>query len=217
MLHLHTGQFCNGGGASQRASAASRCAACAVCCAVLCAHALRCSACGSDASEHAQSLDPPPQSTPPPQNTHPPFINALCTVYLFVGTSLNATPSQLGTLTLCRALVQTLASPLSGVLGDRCACAVACRACAVVSGATQPSTPLAARAAALVVGTIEASALASGRASALAHGFVTSPTQLNTTPHPLNPPHPTPQPKTTTHPGTTAAWCWPLAPSSGAR
>lgn len=40
-------------------------------------------------------------------------------VYLFVGTSLNATPSQLGTLTLCRALVQTLASPLSGVLGDR--------------------------------------------------------------------------------------------------
>jgi hypothetical protein len=40
-------------------------------------------------------------------------------VYLFVGTSLSATPSQLGTLTLCRALVQTLASPLSGVLGDR--------------------------------------------------------------------------------------------------
>ena len=41
-------------------------------------------------------------------------------VYLFVGSSLRATPSQLGTLTLCRALVQTLASPLSGVLGDRC-------------------------------------------------------------------------------------------------
>jgi MFS family permease len=40
-------------------------------------------------------------------------------VYLFVGTSLSATPSQLGTLTLCRALVQTLSSPLSGVLGDR--------------------------------------------------------------------------------------------------
>ncbi|GBF89652.1 MFS general substrate transporter [Raphidocelis subcapitata] len=41
-------------------------------------------------------------------------------VYLFVGSSLSATPSQLGTLTLCRALVQTLSSPLSGVLGDRC-------------------------------------------------------------------------------------------------
>ncbi|KIZ04451.1 hypothetical protein MNEG_3510 [Monoraphidium neglectum] len=40
-------------------------------------------------------------------------------VYLFVGSSLHATPSQLGTLTLCRALVQTLASPLSGILGDR--------------------------------------------------------------------------------------------------
>eukprot|EP00878_Enallax_costatus_P019399 GHUV01020468.1.p1 GENE.GHUV01020468.1~~GHUV01020468.1.p1 ORF type:complete len:515 (+),score=144.64 GHUV01020468.1:258-1802(+) len=40
-------------------------------------------------------------------------------VYLFVGKSLNATPVQLGTLTLCRAMVQTLASPLSGILGDR--------------------------------------------------------------------------------------------------
>ncbi|WIA28672.1 hypothetical protein OEZ86_011208 [Tetradesmus obliquus] len=40
-------------------------------------------------------------------------------VYLFVGRSLNATPVQLGTLTLCRAMVQTLASPLSGILGDR--------------------------------------------------------------------------------------------------
>ena len=40
-------------------------------------------------------------------------------VYLFVGRSLNATPSQLGAVTLCRALVQTMASPLSGILGDR--------------------------------------------------------------------------------------------------
>eukprot|EP00879_Flechtneria_rotunda_P014283 GHRR01014921.1.p1 GENE.GHRR01014921.1~~GHRR01014921.1.p1 ORF type:complete len:482 (+),score=156.06 GHRR01014921.1:483-1928(+) len=40
-------------------------------------------------------------------------------VYLFVGRSLNATPVQLGTLTLCRAMVQTLASPMSGILGDR--------------------------------------------------------------------------------------------------
>ncbi|GAB4813864.1 hypothetical protein N2152v2_000910 [Parachlorella kessleri] len=40
-------------------------------------------------------------------------------VYYFIGRSLNATLSQLGTLVLCRALVQALSSPLSGVLGDR--------------------------------------------------------------------------------------------------
>lgn len=32
-------------------------------------------------------------------------------VYLFVGTSLNATPVQLGTLTLCRAMVQVSQPP----------------------------------------------------------------------------------------------------------
>ncbi|CAK0783950.1 hypothetical protein CVIRNUC_007153 [Coccomyxa viridis] len=40
-------------------------------------------------------------------------------VYLFIGRSLHATPAQLGTLTLCRALVQALSSPVSGVLGDK--------------------------------------------------------------------------------------------------
>lgn len=40
-------------------------------------------------------------------------------VYLFMGRSLNATPSQLGTVTFCRAVVQTLSSPISGFMGDR--------------------------------------------------------------------------------------------------
>ena len=44
----------------------------------------------------------------------PRWPQVLPAVYLFVGASLNATPSQLGTLTLCRALVQTMSSPLSG-------------------------------------------------------------------------------------------------------
>ncbi|KAK9801849.1 hypothetical protein WJX73_001027 [Symbiochloris irregularis] len=40
-------------------------------------------------------------------------------VYFFIMRSLKCTPSQLGTLTLCRALVQALSSPISGVLGDK--------------------------------------------------------------------------------------------------
>lgn len=40
-------------------------------------------------------------------------------VYYFIGRSLNATPAQLGTLTLCRAMVQAATSPISGVLGDK--------------------------------------------------------------------------------------------------
>ena len=40
-------------------------------------------------------------------------------VYKAIGISLNANLSQLGTLTTCRALVQTVASPISGCLGDR--------------------------------------------------------------------------------------------------
>ncbi|KAL4436794.1 hypothetical protein ABPG75_003933 [Micractinium tetrahymenae] len=40
-------------------------------------------------------------------------------VYMFIGRSLDASLSQLGTLTLCRALVQALSSPFSGILGDR--------------------------------------------------------------------------------------------------
>ncbi|EIE19976.1 MFS general substrate transporter [Coccomyxa subellipsoidea C-169] len=39
-------------------------------------------------------------------------------VYLFIGHSLRATPAQLGTLTLCRAMVQALSSPISGILGN---------------------------------------------------------------------------------------------------
>ncbi len=39
-------------------------------------------------------------------------------VYLFVARSFNATPTQLATITLARALVQALASPLGGVLGE---------------------------------------------------------------------------------------------------
>jgi MFS family permease len=40
-------------------------------------------------------------------------------VYKAIGHSLNASLSQLGALTTCRALVQTVASPVSGCLGDR--------------------------------------------------------------------------------------------------
>ncbi|GMH36612.1 hypothetical protein BSKO_04485 [Bryopsis sp. KO-2023] len=43
----------------------------------------------------------------------------LPSVYFFVGRSLGATPSQLGGLTFCRAIVQALSSPVSGLIGDR--------------------------------------------------------------------------------------------------
>lgn len=43
----------------------------------------------------------------------------LPSVYFFAGTSWGASPTQLGQITLCRALVQALASPVSGFLGDR--------------------------------------------------------------------------------------------------
>jgi len=38
-------------------------------------------------------------------------------VYRFVGASFRATPSELGYLTLSRAMVQALASPVGGILG----------------------------------------------------------------------------------------------------
>jgi hypothetical protein len=41
----------------------------------------------------------------------------LPSVYFYVGCAFHASPSQLGTITLCRALVQALASPLGGILG----------------------------------------------------------------------------------------------------
>lgn len=40
-------------------------------------------------------------------------------VYLFVAVAFSATPKQLGYLTLCRAVVQALASPLGGFMGKR--------------------------------------------------------------------------------------------------
>ena len=40
-------------------------------------------------------------------------------VYRFVGASFRATPSELGYLTLSRAMVQALASPVGGILGAR--------------------------------------------------------------------------------------------------
>lgn len=42
----------------------------------------------------------------------------LPSVYAFIGRTLAARPSDLGMLVLCRALVQALSSPLSGMLGD---------------------------------------------------------------------------------------------------
>ena len=39
-------------------------------------------------------------------------------LYNFIGHSFQATPSQLGTLTLCRAMVQALSSPVGGLSGN---------------------------------------------------------------------------------------------------
>ena len=41
----------------------------------------------------------------------------LAAVYIWVAASFEATPKQLGFLTLSRALVQALASPLGGIMG----------------------------------------------------------------------------------------------------
>ena len=38
-------------------------------------------------------------------------------LYNYVGHSFQASPSQLGTLTLCRALLQAMSSPVSGLCG----------------------------------------------------------------------------------------------------
>ncbi len=40
-------------------------------------------------------------------------------VYNFIGRTFDATPSQLGALTLSRAFAQAITSPLGGVLGER--------------------------------------------------------------------------------------------------
>lgn len=47
-----------------------------------------------------------------------PMRQMLPAVYRFIGASWGATPTQLGTLTLCRALVQALSSPLGGIAGE---------------------------------------------------------------------------------------------------
>ena len=39
--------------------------------------------------------------------------------YMFIGASLNVNPSQLGSITLARGLVQAASSPVAGLLGDR--------------------------------------------------------------------------------------------------
>jgi hypothetical protein len=39
-------------------------------------------------------------------------------VYNFIGRTFDATPSQLGALTLSRALMQAVTSPIGGVLGE---------------------------------------------------------------------------------------------------
>lgn len=65
---------------------------------------------------------------------------------MFIGRSLNASLSQLGTLTLCRALFQALTSPISGALGDRYdrarVVAVGCALWGVMTAAIGLSTSL---------------------------------------------------------------------------
>lgn len=69
------------------------------------------------ANEQVSVFTTQPQRTEQPHTAdqHPaqctlvpalPSLQVLPAVYLFVGRSLNATPVQLGTLTLCRAMVQ---------------------------------------------------------------------------------------------------------------
>lgn len=48
----------------------------------------------------------------------------LPSLYNVIGLAFNATPSQLGSLTLCRALVQGLSSPIGGLAGTHAAAIV---------------------------------------------------------------------------------------------
>lgn len=54
-----------------------------------------------------------------PQLALPCPLQILPAVYNFVGASLNATPTQLGNITLGRAMVQALSSPVGGFAGGR--------------------------------------------------------------------------------------------------
>lgn len=50
--------------------------------------------------------------------THPSLVpQMLPAVYSFIGASWSASPTQLGYITLCRALVQALSSPIGGIAG----------------------------------------------------------------------------------------------------
>lgn len=66
---------------------------------------------------------PPLPPPPPPANPPPARCPRRCdeqilpAVYSFVGASFGATPAQLGYITLGRALMQALSSPLGGVAG----------------------------------------------------------------------------------------------------
>lgn len=51
---------------------------------------------------------------PPPRRCDEQILPA---VYAWVGASFNATPTQLGAITLGRAMMQALSSPLGGVAG----------------------------------------------------------------------------------------------------
>jgi hypothetical protein len=69
----------------------------------------------------ARATDRSTQHTPPLCSAFAPPIRAvqlLPALYAFVGHSFHATPRQLGTLTMARAIVQAGASPLAGVLGQ---------------------------------------------------------------------------------------------------
>ena len=46
-------------------------------------------------------------------------LYAACAAFKFIGAALGATPTQLGQITLSRALVQAASSPMAGLLGDR--------------------------------------------------------------------------------------------------
>ena len=72
--------------------------------------------------------------------------------FKFVGAALGATPTQLGQITLSRALVQAASSPMAGLLGDRldrvhliatgCLIWAACTAAIGMSQTLTQATPL---------------------------------------------------------------------------
>lgn len=54
------------------------------------------------------------------ENAYARALALLChAAYKYIGATFGASPSQLGSITLTRALVQALTSPIGGLLGDR--------------------------------------------------------------------------------------------------